>query len=87
MAVTGSPITVRESAPSIAAAAGLMKEIRPSMSRPKMPSPVASRICEVCANARSLNRQAMTLPTHDASTKAAWMPAHAHGALYAAAWL
>jgi len=52
-----------------------------------MPSPVASRICAVCANTRSLNRHAMTLPTQEASTNAAWIAAHVHGDSYAAGWL
>jgi hypothetical protein len=33
----------------------------------------------VCAKARSLKRHAMTLPTHEASTKPAWMAAQVHG--------
>jgi len=52
-----------------------------------MPSPAASMINAVCANALSLNRQATTLPTQDQRTKSAWMLAHVHGALNAASWL
>ena len=80
-------MAARASIPRMAAAAGLMKTIRLSVSIPKMPSPAASRMSAVCAYARSLKRQAMTLPTHDQSTNSAWMPAQVHGALIAASWL